>query len=134
MFITTFGAVGYLSLVYLEMTDWYLHLPLATAAGFAMAALIFWVLYKVFQVTVSSSEVTVASLPGTRGEVIVAIPEGGLGEIAYMARGSRYNAPARSTDGKPVKQFSSVVIQRIVGGTCVVAPEDEVAAQSGAAT
>jgi len=123
MFITTFGAVGYLSLVYLEMTDWYLHLPLATASGFAMAALIFWVLYQVFQVTVSSSEVTVASLPGTHGEVIVAIPQDGLGEIAYTARGSRYNAPARSTDGKPVKQFSSVVIQKVVGGTCVVALE-----------
>jgi hypothetical protein len=69
--------------------------------------------------------VTVASLPGTRGEVIVAIPEHGLGEIAYTARGSRYNAPARSMDGQPVRQFSSIVIRKIVGGTCVVSPEED---------
>ncbi|MBN2492496.1 MAG: hypothetical protein JXQ29_16730 [Planctomycetes bacterium] len=127
MFITAFGAVGYLALVYFEMNDWYLHLPLATAAGFGMAALIFWVLYKVFQVTVSSSEVTVASLPGTPGEVIVAIPAHGLGEIAYTARGSRYNAPARSLDGQPLAQFSTVVIRKVVGGTCVVSPEENTA-------
>jgi len=131
MFITSFGAVGYLALVYFKLADWYLHLPLATAAGFGMAALIFWVLYKVFQVTVSSSEVIVQSLPGTQAEVIVAIPEEGLGEIAYTARGSRYNAPARSKDGKAIKQFTTVVIQRVVSGTCLVSLEEEPAAAPG---
>lgn len=125
MFITSFGAVGYLSLVYLEMQDWYLHVPLASAAGFGMAALIFWVLFKVFQVTVSSSEVIVQSLPGTRGEVIVTIPENGLGEIAYTARGTRYNAAARSLDSGALNQFTTVVIRKVVGGTCVVSPEEE---------
>lgn len=130
MFITTFGAVGYLALVYMGLTDWFLHLPLATISGFAMAALIFWILYKIFQVTVSSSEARVSALPGTTAEVIVGIPQDGLGEIAYTARGTRYNASARSRDGRAIKQFSSVVIAKVVGGTCVVdveAPEPEAA-------
>jgi membrane protein implicated in regulation of membrane protease activity len=131
MFITAFGAVGYLALVYMGMQDWYLHLPLASAAGFAVAALLFWTLYKIFQVTVSSSEAVVNLLPGTRGEVLVPIPAGGLGEVAYTARGTRYNSPARSADGKPIPQFSSVIIKRVVGGTCVVTLESETGSETG---
>lgn len=132
MFITSFGAVGYLALVYMGLTDWFLHLPLATAAGFAMAGLIFWVLYKIFQVTVSSSEAKVSALPGTTAEVIVGIPQDGLGEIAYTARGTRYNSAARSRDGRAIKQFSSVVIARVVGGTCIVDAEPATSEASGA--
>jgi hypothetical protein len=134
MFITSFGAVGYLALVYMQLRDWYVHLPLAMGAGFAMAALIFWVLYKIFQVTVSSSEATVAALPGTAAEVIVGIPRNGLGEIAYTARGTRYNAAARSRDGRAIQQFTSVVIAKVVGGTCVVdveTPSPDASARRG---
>jgi hypothetical protein len=49
-----------------------------------------------------------------------------LGEIAYVARGTRFTAPARSEDGKPHPAHSTVVIERIVGSVfCVKKSLDE---------
>ena len=49
-----------------------------------------------------------------------AIPAGGFGEIAYVARGTRFNSTARSIDGKEVPRNATVRIKRIVGNTCYV--------------
>jgi hypothetical protein len=38
-----------------------------------------------------------------------------VGEIAYVQGGTRYTAPARATDGKPVGAGKSVRIVKIVG-------------------
>ncbi|MBM3334773.1 hypothetical protein FJY63_08940, partial [Candidatus Sumerlaeota bacterium] len=53
-------------------------------------------------------------------DVTTPIPEGGTGEIAFVARGLRQNAPARSDDGKAIERPAEVEIVRIVGGSHIV--------------
>jgi len=79
-----------------------------------------WLLWKVFQVTQGSSEAIVADLVGVEAEVITAIPAEGLGEIAYNAKQARYNAPARTVDGKSLGPHTVVKIVRVLGGTYFV--------------
>jgi hypothetical protein len=70
----------------------------------------------------SSSDVLVASLVGEKAEVISPIPQGGVGEIAYVAGGTRLSAPARTLDGKPAARAARVKIVRMAGGTYYVEP------------
>ena len=92
------------------------------AAGMAVALLVLWGLNKVFAAVQSSSEVKVAGLIGTTAEVISPIPEGGVGEIAYVAEGTRLSAPARTPDGRPVARGTRVKIVRIAGSEYFVKP------------
>ena len=53
-------------------------------------------------------------------EVITPIPADGLGEIAYVRRGSRFTASARGEGGVAIPNRSVVTIVRIVGNTYYV--------------
>ncbi len=55
-------------------------------------------------------------------EVITPVPEGGVGEISYVAKGTRMSSPARSIDGKPIARAAMVKIVRITGTTYYVKP------------
>jgi len=57
----------------------------------------------------------VAQLIGTEASVITPIPENGVGEIAYVVRGTRYTAPARVESGTAIASGQSVKIKRVVG-------------------
>lgn len=89
--------------------------PLSILGGLAIAALVFWLLRAVFGNVQGSSEGRVADLVGSTATVITPIPPGGVGEIAYVQSGSRYSAPARTEDGRPVANGVPVKISRIVG-------------------
>jgi hypothetical protein len=52
------------------------------------------------QATQASSHARAGEEVGSEAEVTIAIPNGGMGEIAYVVRGSRFNNPARTVDGK----------------------------------
>ena len=65
--------------------------------------------------TQGSSESHVGSLTGTNGTIISPIPSDGVGEIAYVQGGSRYSAPARELNGKPIAVGQTVQIVKIVG-------------------
>ena len=80
-----------------------------------MAGVAFYVFNAMFKKTQSSSESHVASLVGQSASIITPIPENGVGEIAYVQGGSRYTAPARTEDGKPVPSGKPVRISRISG-------------------
>lgn len=114
-FITAFGACG-LVLSRIEATSsvW-ASAPLSALAGSAMAGLAFYVFNAMFKRTQSSSESRVASLVGQSASIITPIPENGVGEIAYVQGGSRYTAPARTENGKPVPSGKPVKISRISG-------------------
>jgi membrane protein implicated in regulation of membrane protease activity len=120
-FLTTFGGVGYLAL-----SREFLGIPgsilAGTAAGFLLAAGVLWSMNRLFAALQSSSEVRVADLLGTEGEVITPIPEKGTGEVSYESRGTRLTAPARSVSGKAVPRAARVKIARIVGTTYYVEP------------
>jgi len=112
-FVTAFGACG-LILKSVE-APLYVSAPVSAMAGGLIALGVLWVFNTMFRRTESSSESRVASLTGQAASIVTPIPEGGVGEIAYVQGGSRYTAPARSVDGRAVGASSSVRITRIVG-------------------
>jgi membrane protein implicated in regulation of membrane protease activity len=125
MFVTAFGGVGLIATHTLALPV-LLSLPMALASGLLLAAVAFFTFSKLFQATEGSSEARVSELVGLEAEVITPIPSQGLGEIAYVARGSRFTAPARSEDGKPHSAHSTVLIERVVGSIfCVRKSMDE---------
>ena len=119
MFIASFGGTGY---IYKHVLDLHTaaHIPLAAITAAVIALAVAWALWKLFQITQGSSEAQVADLIGIEAEVITAIPAEGLGEIAYSAKQARYNAPARTADGKSLGPHTIVKIVRILGGTYIV--------------
>ncbi|HZL71844.1 MAG TPA: hypothetical protein VFC86_05250 [Planctomycetota bacterium] len=119
MFISSFGGAGYIYHRSLGLGT-ASHVALAAITATAIAFAVAWLLWKVFQVTQGSSEAIVADLVGVEAEVITAIPAEGLGEIAYNAKQARYNAPARTVDGKSLGPHTVVKIVRVLGGTYFV--------------
>jgi membrane protein implicated in regulation of membrane protease activity len=125
MFVTAFGGVGLIATRTLALPA-LLSLPMALASGVILAAVAFYTFSKLFQATEGSSEPRVSELVGLEAEVITPVPSRGLGEIAYVARGSRFTAPARSEDGKSHPAYSTVLIERVVGSVfCVRKSLDE---------
>jgi membrane protein implicated in regulation of membrane protease activity len=125
MFVTAFGAVGLIATHTLALPV-LLSLPMAVASGLSLAAVAFFTFSKLFQAIEGSSEARVSELVGLEAEVITPIPSQGLGEIAYVARGSRFTAPARSEDGQPHSAHSTVLIERVAGSVfCVRKSLDE---------
>jgi membrane protein implicated in regulation of membrane protease activity len=120
MFVTCFGGAGMiLTRIGATNSPW-IHLPLSLLAGFGGAAVVFAIFSKIFSMTQSSSELRVAGMVGLSATVIIPIPENGMGEIAYVIGGSRYNSPAREETGQPVASGAEVKIMRVVGGTYYV--------------
>lgn len=118
-FITTFGGSGIVYMKVLNLPP-VAHMPASAATSAVLALSVAWLLFKLFKATGASSEAKIDELVGLEAEVITSIPAEGVGEIAYIAREARYNAPARSVDGKPVPARGIVKITKILGGTFVV--------------
>ncbi|MBI4169606.1 MAG: NfeD family protein [Acidobacteria bacterium] len=118
-FITGFGGGG---IVGHYLLRWTLMpgLALATATGLLLAAAAFGVLELIFKQTQAGAEYAVGEVVGREAEVITAIPEQGTGEVAYIARGQREKAPARSADGGAIPRGRPVVIERVMGQTFYV--------------
>lgn len=119
MFIATFGGAG---IVFKKALSLPLaaHVPLALASALGVAGAVFYVFYKIFAATQSSSEARAADVIGMEAEVTVPIPHQGLGEIAYRIAGARYTNPARTADGKELPAHAQVRIVRFVGNTYIV--------------
>lgn len=117
-FATAFGGTG-LVLDRIGLPG-FLSVLLAAAAGGMIAAAIFYLFYRVFRRTQSTSGVSARQAIGREAEVIVTIPENGVGEIAYVLGGRRFNAPARAEDGTGLQCRSSVVIVSRTGAVFVV--------------
>jgi len=94
-------------------------LLIALPVGFLVAFGIYYVMMVINRTNVSS-EARATEAVGSTGEIITPIVEEGTGEVAYVSRGSRYSAPARSIDGKSIGRGRAVKIWRIVGSTCYV--------------
>lgn len=118
-FITCFGGTG---LVAAEVFKFplFLSLPGATISGFIIAGSVLWGFNKIFSATQSSSEARVSTLTGLEAEVITPIPAEGIGEIAYVSRGTRFTGPARSMLKNDISKNAQVVITKIIGSTFYV--------------
>jgi membrane protein implicated in regulation of membrane protease activity len=119
MFIATFGGTGVL---YKRLVNpsLFVHLPLAAVSGVAVAGSLFWILYHLLATAQSTSHPRAGEAVGIDAEITVAIPNEGLGEIAYTLRGSRFTSPARTVDGKELPAGKAVKIVRQVGQICFV--------------
>jgi membrane-bound ClpP family serine protease len=114
-FVTAFGAFGLIFTRIPPLSSVWASAPLSAAGGGVVAWLVFLLFNAMFSRTQSSSESHVASLIGQAASVITPIPANGVGEIAYVQGGTRYTAPAREEDGKPVANGRTVRICRVVG-------------------
>ena len=118
-FITGFGGGGTVAHYFL---NWSLlgGLALGVATGAIVAGAAYALLEVVFRHTEAGSEYTVEEVIGREAEVITAIPEGGVGEIAYIARGQRVSCSAKSVDGATIPKGSLVLVDKITGSTAYV--------------
>jgi hypothetical protein len=122
-FISAFGAFGLISVTLFEAGA-VASLIAALFGGIAMglAAQAFFV--YILSPTVSS-EIRQASLIGMAAEITTPIPANGVGQIAFVAKGSRVTYSARATDGSQiVRRGTPVRIERIVGGVAYVSELD----------
>lgn len=58
---------------------------------------------------------------GRRADVVIAIPANGLGEVSFRNGKERVNLGARSANGQPIQQGTTVVIERVTNRVAVVA-------------
>jgi hypothetical protein len=123
MFLASFGGTGILCIKLFEINNILKHLPISLAVGLGMGGLTFYFFYKVFSTVQGSVLPTDQDIIGMEAEVITGIPgHEQLGEIAYVAKGVRMNAPARSEDGTQIPAHTAVVVSKIVGTTTYVKP------------
>jgi hypothetical protein len=122
-FISSFGAFGLGSVTLLGAGSVVSFiLALLGGIGFGIAAQVFFM--YILSPTVSS-EILQAALIGQVAEIITPIPVNGVGQIAFVAQGSRVTYSARaSEDAAGVERGIPVRIERIVGGTAYVSPID----------
>lgn len=111
-FLTAFGAGGVVARHY-----GYSH-PVASAIGVVAGIVLASVVYQFAHILYSqqaSSEVRVASLVGQPAEVVVGIPQDGVGQVALIVHGERNTQIARSRDGRPIPLGTMVAITGLVG-------------------
>ena len=118
-FVTSFGGLGLIGTQLLHIPDTVSLLFAAVGAG-VIAGGMFLFYSKVLVAGQGSSEVRLAELSGKKAEVVIPIPEGGVGQIAFVARGARLTWSARSVDGQPIPRGSLVVIEATTGNTVTV--------------
>lgn len=123
MFGSTFGVVGLITHVWLEMSSvpsilW--ATGLGIAIGGAAQAFFFYVLSPT-----SSSHFTLKDdAVGREAEVVTTVPQQGLGEVAFTNVSGRIKLGARSNTGEPIKSGHIVIIEKIVGRVALVRPLD----------
>ena len=114
-FVTAFGGFGIIFTEIDATSRAVISAPLAVLAALAVAGILYKALSVLFEHSQGSSEAHVAALVGTEANVITPIPENGVGEIAYVVRGTRYTAPARMENASTIASGKSVKITRITG-------------------
>jgi membrane protein implicated in regulation of membrane protease activity len=120
-FLSFFGLTGLLSV-------WVFRMPAPLSLVFALpmsmlvAAAQFFLWVKVFVKAQASSEATLSDILGCEAEVAAGIPAERVGQINYAIRGSRFTAPAVSSDGTEIPRGARVVIVNVRGNTLVVRP------------
>jgi membrane-bound ClpP family serine protease len=102
---------------------------LAAAGGLITAYAAGLAAWKVLRGARGSSALAASAFEGASGDVITAIPAGGVGEVALLIQNQRYTGPARSADGAALERGAAVTVVRLAGSTLVVAPLAARAAQ-----
>lgn len=117
--ITAFGAAGLIAKLSFKLSDMVSSL---LALGFAglIGAVIFFGVVKLMYGSQSNSTFSMEDLIGIEAEVITPLPSNGLGEIAYIMNGVRYNMTAKSAYQKEIPRGEKVIVKEIAGNVAVV--------------
>ncbi len=117
LFLTAFGATGAIARSY------NLGYPLSTGLGMGAGLVVGFVGFRLidfFMRQQASSIVGEEDLVGALGEVAVAIPAGGLGQVGVTVRGKRMYSPARATGDIAIEEGTSVKVVRCSGNQVFV--------------
>jgi len=118
--LITFGGTG---IIFTQLLDWEAMSLLPSAgSGVAMGLVTFLFFYTFIRKVQGSSSPTLQETIGIEAEATTPIPPDGVGEIAYVARGARFTARARSVSGSVLPSHSAVKIVKWVGHTAYVEP------------
>jgi membrane protein implicated in regulation of membrane protease activity len=123
-FITTFGGVGII-LNNLTNLSPVLGLLISAVSGIAVSGAMFLFYTRVLMAAQGSSEIQQGELVGRVAEVTAPIVEQDVGEVAFVARGTRVRSLARSADGQTIVRGAIVKIVDEVGNIVVVRPKDQ---------
>lgn len=117
-FVTAFGAFGLISSQLFEASTG-TSLLFAAGGGLAVGIVAQLIFIYVFSPQTSSLR-TQKDVIGLTAEVITSIPDGGVGQIALVARGSRVTYSARTKAGLTFKQGELVRVVELVGSIAFV--------------
>lgn len=123
-FVTSFGGVGIVATQLFQVRP-EMSLLWATLGGVVTGGFVYLVYGRLLVSMQASSEVRQRELTGIVGEVIAPIAADGVGEISYVAKGSRISSPARSATGQAIPRGTLITIERMVGGTALVYPQQK---------
>ena len=126
-FLAWFGGAGYLLTRYTELWP-VAALFVASGAGLAGAAIVFWIMAKVLWSAEENLDADDYDVVGLLGTVSSPIRRGGTGEILFEQAGARRVAGARSEDGVAIDKGVEVVITRYENGLAYVRTWEELAA------
>lgn len=118
-FLTAFGVGGVVGRYY-DLSH-----PAASGVGIVTGIVMAGIVYQFAKLLYSqqaSSEVHMATLVGRTAEVSIAIPAGGVGQVALTVGGERTEHIARSAAATPLPRGAEVVITALRGDSVVVAP------------
>jgi len=120
VFITAFGGFGAIGIHLGYRTE--TSTAIGLAGGVVFGALIYGFASFLYSQQ-ATSNIRVSELVGRTAEVIVAIPQSGVGQIRCALGESVVEKIARTADGSPLPANTAVKIESVVGETVVVRRE-----------
>lgn len=124
MFGAAFGLAGLITRIWLDM-DAIPSVLWASGAGMIVGALAQVFFFYILSPSKSSHYRLTDDSLGREAEVIITIPESGLGTIAFDNVSGRVTLGARSATNRPIARGQFVTIERITGRVAVVRPVDD---------
>ncbi|MBN1483561.1 MAG: hypothetical protein JXA37_02465 [Chloroflexia bacterium] len=118
-FIAGFGGSGLLATQALGLHPW-LSLLLATPGGLVLGGGMYALYRKLVTLGSAATPITWQELRGTKALVTTPIRQDGLGEIVYVARGSRHRATARTVDGRALPKNTIVTVLEFKNSMAIV--------------
>lgn len=117
VFVTAFGGFGAIGT--------HLGYSIGVSTGMGMAGgLVFGGLIYLFATFLygqqASTDVSISELAGKKGQVSVAIPKGGVGQVRCILGNTAVDKIARSKDGGEIPSSTMVVVEEAVGDTIIV--------------
>jgi membrane protein implicated in regulation of membrane protease activity len=132
-FLAWFGGTGYLLSRHSSLLVTAIIL-LATAAGLAGSAIVFWFVVKFLLPHDQALDPADYDRVGVLGRVSSAIRKGGTGEIIFSQEGTRQTCGARSEDGEALARGTEVIVTRYEHGIAYVRRWEEMAKENGVDT